>query len=280
MQWQPKVIYITIFTLFALWAGRMLWHLIREEYKSEATLKENIKSLSEYFVGFIIFAFIFFALPGSCIVSVVETVNWDGNNLSKTITRFDEVIRTEHYSILNGEYHGNYQEKDASGLLILDGQYDNGVKVGEWKEWYSSGQLRSQEFYKNGEEHGVSTSWHENGQKSEQVTLSDGEHLNDYLKWHPNGQMSQQGFSYKSGVCKKWYENGQIAEVKERDGRKLVSAKVYLPDGKECPYTNFMNGTGSVAYWLSWDNTLRNEELPDEVEFYENGRLVKSTSNY
>ena len=280
MQWQPKVIYITLFTLSALWAGRMLWHFIREEYNSEATLKENIKSLLENFVFFLIIASVFIVLPASCIVSVVDTVNWDGNNLSKTITRYDEVIRTEHYSILNGKYHGHYQEKDASGLLIVDGQYDNGVKVGEWKEWYPSGQLRSQEFYKNGEKHGVSTSWHENGQKSEQVTLSEGKYLNDYIEWYPSGQISQEGFSSQSGVCKKWYVNGQIAEVMEYDDRKLVSAEVYLPNGKECPYTNFVNGTGSVAYWLSWDKILRNDELPDKVEFYKKGKLVKSTSNY
>jgi antitoxin component YwqK of YwqJK toxin-antitoxin module len=276
MQWQPKVIYITLSILPALLLVRALW----QAYRSEATLKRKFKSLLEILFLFSLLGVILFSFPVSCIVVAVNYVNWDGNNLVKTVTRFDEVMRTEHYSILNGEYHGHYQEKDASGLLTIDGQYENGLKAGEWREWHPSGQLRSQEFYKNGEEHGASTSWHENGHKSERVTLSDGEYLNDYIAWHPNAQMSQQGFSSKSGVCKKWYDNGQIAEVKEYDGRRLVSAEVYLPDGKECPYTNFMNGTGSVADWLSWDNIFNGEELPEKIEFYENGTRVKSTNNY
>ena len=238
MQWQPKVIYITLSILPALLLVRALW----QAYRSEATLKRKFKSLLEILFLFSLLGVILFSFPVSCIVVAVNYVNWDGNNLVKTVTRFDEVMRTEHYSILNGEYHGHYQEKDASGLLTIDGQYENGLKAGEWREWHPSGQLRSQEFYKNGEEHGASTSWHENGHKSERVTLSGGEYLNDYIAWHPNAQMSQQGFSSKSGVCKKWYDNGQIAEVKEYDGRRLVSAEVYLPVGKECPYTNFMNG--------------------------------------
>lgn len=275
MQWQPKVIYITLSIVPAFLLVRALWHA----YMSETTLKRKVKSLLQTLFMFPLIGAILFSFPICCIVAVVEHVNWDGNNLVEEVTLSGGATQTRHYSILNGEYHGHYQEKDVGGLLVIEGQYENGIKVGEWKKWYPSGQLESQEFYKNGEEHGVSTRWHENGQKSEKVTLSEGEYLNDFISWHPNGQISQQGFSSESGVCKKWYKNGQIAEVKEYNGRRLVSAEVYLPDGKECPYTNFLNGNGSVANWLSWDNNFNEKELPNKVEFYENGIRVKSTNN-
>ena len=51
------------------------------------------------------------------------------------------------------------------------------------------------------------------------------------------------------GPYMSWYENGQrLLEIHWRNG-KLVSASVWKPDGKPCPITKIVDGSGIVARW-------------------------------
>ena len=119
------------------------------------------------------------------------------------------------------------------------GYYENGQmqdltfkKDGVWDglqtEWYENGQKMSELNFKDGLMHGLETTWRESGQKTWERTLKDGE---------------------QDGLETAWYQNGQKkSEVICKDG-KVMSAKVWKPNGEKCPVTSLKDGNGLLALW-------------------------------
>ncbi len=43
--------------------------------------------------------------------------------------------------------HGDYEERDAEGRLILKGQFDQGLKTGVWTQFNEKGQKTAERYF-------------------------------------------------------------------------------------------------------------------------------------
>ena len=118
--------------------------------------------------------------------------------------------------------NGYVKSKSYFGRTIY--QFVNGYAVRS-KTWSKDGQKKSERNYKKGLWHGLSTWWYENGQKKR-----------------------EQNYKYGmfDGPPNEWYENGQKKEELNYKDGKLSFAKVWLPDGKECPESKVIDGNGTL----------------------------------
>ena len=98
------------------------------------------------------------------------------------------------------------------------------IKVKYWP----NGQKKSESHYKDGKLDGLKIWWYENGQKSEEG------------HWK-NGKFD--------GLLTRWYENGQKKRESHYKNGELVSASVWKSDGKPCPETKIVNGSGIFVTW-------------------------------
>jgi antitoxin component YwqK of YwqJK toxin-antitoxin module len=155
-------------------------------------------------------------------------------------------------------YAPNKQQPYTGWVKILrpNGQVEElwEVEDGKWDgphfSWHKNGEKQKEFEFKDGKQHGDSTGWYENGQKGAEAEYKDGELHGDSTGWYENGQKMSEA-EYKDGErhgdTTAWYENGQKRlEFELKDG-KLVTGKVWLPDGSDCPDTNVQDGTGTVV---------------------------------
>ena len=94
--------------------------------------------------------------------------------------------------------------------------------------FYHSGQRVWEENYKEGKLDGLQTIWYEGGQKKSEGNNKDGFPHGLWTQWYPNGQKMSES------ICK--------------DG-KVMSAKVWKPNGEMCPVTSLRDGNGLLALW-------------------------------
>ena len=99
--------------------------------------------------------------------------------------------------------------------------------------FYPNGQRVWEENYKDGKLDGLQTIWYEGGQKKAEGNNKDGYPHGLWTQWYPDGQKKSES------ICK--------------DG-KVMSAKVWKPNGEKCPVTNVKDGNG-VWVWYKEDGT-------------------------
>jgi antitoxin component YwqK of YwqJK toxin-antitoxin module len=102
--------------------------------------------------------------------------------------------RREHYD--KGNLEGSYVEWDSSGVVILEGNYENDNKVGQWK-YQLNDHLEIGE-YQDGEKNGV-WKWYYN---NENEPAFEGEFIGGVPR----------------GKHKMWYQNGKLMEKGEYEG--------------------------------------------------------------
>ena len=185
----------------------------------------------------------------------------------------------------NGQKSGEFKYKDGkldglstwwheNGQKSSEGNYKYGERDGLSTSWYENGQKKLEHNYKEGKEDGLSTGWYENGQKKYENSWKDGKEDGLLTGWYENGQKSSEGnYKYgerdglqtnwyengqkksetnykdgkKAGLSTEWYENGQISDEENYKEGLLSYAKVWLPDGKECPESKVIDGNGTLV---------------------------------
>jgi antitoxin component YwqK of YwqJK toxin-antitoxin module len=111
---------------------------------------------------------------------------------------------------------------DGSDCPDTNVQDGNGI----WVYYDGVGEQEVEANYKDGKQHGDTRGWYENGQKAFESERKDGE---------------------QHGDARGWYENGQKAFEDEWEDGKLVTSKVWLLNGSDCPDTNVQDGTGTMV---------------------------------
>ena len=143
--------------------------------------------------------------------------------------------------------NGYVKSKSYFGRTIY--QFVNGYAVRS-KTWSKDGQKESERNYKKGLWDGLSTWWYENGQKKREQNYKYGMFDGLRNEWYENGQKKKEG-NFKDdgkldGLQTEWYKNGQKKEELNYKDGKLSFAKVWLPDGKECPESKVIDGNGTL----------------------------------
>ena len=159
----------------------------------------------------------------------------------------------------NGEKCPETNFKDGNGVVVVyyeNGQkrYDTNYKDGKWEglstSWWENGHKQSETNYKDGKREGLSTWWLKDGQKQTESNYKDGQLDGLETTWEKNGQKKEER-NYKDGILDglstKWYENGQKKLEENYKENKLIHAKVWLPDGKECPESKVIDGKGMLV---------------------------------
>ena len=100
--------------------------------------------------------------------------------------------------------------------------------AGKAVRFYPSGQRVWEENFKEGKLDGLQTIWYESGQKKSEGSNMDGYPHGLWTQWYPNGQKKSES------ICK----HG-----------KVMSAKVWKPNGEMCPVTSLKDGNGLLALW-------------------------------
>jgi hypothetical protein len=119
--------------------------------------------------------------------------------------------------------HGPYQVKTQSGLIRIDGQYENGNRSGDFTFYDAAGQKMIVVPYHKGFIHGTVTAWHRDaagGNAEPQLKLlSDiegGFAVGRYQTWYENGEQRSR-FELGNGEIKSgtvWNTDGSVIEIK------------------------------------------------------------------
>ena len=188
----------------------------------------------------------------------------------------------------NGQVAGLFQYQDGKVDGVLMAWHPSGQKAMEIKGdrkgfaiktlWHENGQKALEESSKNNQSHGIRTLWYESGQKKWEATYQNGKMNGKWTKWYENGQQSMAS-TFKNGkedgIKSIWYENGQKARDCYYENEKLITAKVWKPNGEKCPVTNVKNGNGIVLGYAAneKDRIISSSEV-NRRWTYKNGRLV------
>jgi len=182
-------------------------------------------------------------------------------------TYFKSGKKSAQYTLLNGKYHGRYdnwrkdgtpmsQNTYAHGKLVkaisfgLKGEkqseqqytYTKGKKTELFKIWSPKGQLVSQKSYLNSKEHGISYQWYKTGKRMSKIHHKHGETNGPIIRWFQDEKIWYKGhfnMGKRTGRWDSWYGNGKKEAV------------YFYNDGKPC-------GT-----WQSWDKAGKPQQSKD-----------------
>ena len=87
----------------------------------------------------------------------------------------DNKIGNNRGGFIGKPLHGIYTVCTNNGVLIKQGEFENGLKIGKWKTWYLSGELRSIEIYKNGLKNDIHYYYSEEGKTLKEIKFKNGE---------------------------------------------------------------------------------------------------------
>ena len=76
----------------------------------------------------------------------------------------------EQTTFVDGKQNGQFKRFDKDGVLVLEGNLDNGQKNGVWTTWYDEVQKQEERIYLNNQADGKWTYWYIDGEvKREEV---------------------------------------------------------------------------------------------------------------
>ena len=146
-------------------------------------------------------------------------------------------------------FTGVVVSKHENGLREMYVTYKDGKQHGLTTSWDENGR-KEESNWKGYRKEGLETKWYGNGQKQENRTFKDGKQNGVYTWWIGNGQKQREGNlkeRKQDGLYTYWYENGQKMEEGSYKDGKVISAKVWKPNGKKCPDTNLKDGNGDYV---------------------------------
>lgn len=105
--------------------------------------------------------------------------------------------------------HGLYTEMYKTGQLMMQGQFNKGLKKGEWREWYTNGELHRVSHYRNGKLDGKTELYTDRGEVLEVTN-------------YKNNELNGKRICYLDSVCiKEKYHRGKLKsatrELKEEN---------------------------------------------------------------
>ena len=101
--------------------------------------------------------------------------------------------------------------------------------------------------------------WHAKGVKKSEIHWVNDLMMGSFAVWHPNGRIKVRGQTKDGEVNGKWehfYSNGKLERNSQNRIGKLVSLKVWLPDGQPCPHSQVEKGNG-IWNMYEEDGTLK-----------------------
>ena len=195
-------------------------------------------------------------------------------------------------SYKNGEIRNlaEFKDGEARGSMILwheNGQKFSAGKVKKGKpdglltKWYANGQKREEGSFMEGKMHGPWTWWHENGNKKNEINYKGGKKMGLSQGWdRDGGKLSKENFQdgLLVGKASYWYPGNKIMNEMTYDNGKLMAARVWQPNGTECPFTKIEKGNGVLVYYQfdgKMDKIYYSDGVEVEAEEYkgENGLI-------
>jgi antitoxin component YwqK of YwqJK toxin-antitoxin module len=174
----------------------------------------------------------------------------DGKRDGLLIKWFENGQKQEESTYKDGKLDGLLTWWNVFGQEVREVNFKNGKKDGLATFWNKNGQKEEESTYKDGKREGLSTWWLKDGQKQTESNYKDGQLDGLETTWEKNGQKKEER-NYKDGILDglstKWYENGQKKLEENYKENKLIHAKVWLPDGKECPESKVIDGKGMLV---------------------------------
>ena len=166
---------------------------------------------------------------------------------------------TYETALREAEPMGKLTHKRMYGMIMLyvdenDEPYTGWVK----KEW-ESGQTKELGYLEDGQKQGTWMEWHAKGVKKSEIHWVNDLMMGSFAVWHPNGRIKVRGQTKDGEVNGKWehfYSNGKLERNSQNRIGKLVSLKVWLPDGQPCPHSQVEKGNG-IWNMYEEDGTLK-----------------------
>jgi antitoxin component YwqK of YwqJK toxin-antitoxin module len=187
----------------------------------------------------------------------------------------------------------NYQLYYPSGVLNIEGKFEDGKREGKWTYFDKYGNVSKTENYKLGEVNDTVVFYHETGSIREQLVYKDGVREGMYLEKSIYGNLTEEGY-FKNDYFDRerftYYENGTISsELFFIDGSLSGIQKYYAANGKIKMLKEFEDGE---LIRHNYFDTLGNEmdvygqyngiiELHDPTNSYVNyrGTFLNGESN-
>jgi hypothetical protein len=163
--------------------------------------------------------------------------------------------------------------KRMYGMIMLYVDKKENPYTGWVKKERKSGQIKELGYLEDGQKQGTWMKWHANEVKESEIHWANDLMWGSFEVWYPNGKVGVQGQTKRGEVDGKWtqfYSNGKLERISNNRVGKLVSLKVWLPDGQACPHSQVENGNG---HWNMYEEngTLKKRRIfRDGVEI-ENG---------
>ena len=156
------------------------------------------------------------------------------------------------------------------------------------KEYYDNGQPRSEGYYKEGVKDSIWKSWSEyDGSLS--LTYYDSSVIKNIKTYFLNGNI-RVDYNYseshiRNGLCREWYDNGQLKEEKYFNLGRCVNSLGWHIDGALRFETTYTEGIETTKAYFPSGQLSRtyskkyNKLNGQDKRWHENGRL-KQESNY
>ena len=134
------------------------------------------------------------------------------------------------------------------GMIMLfvdenDNPYTGWVK----KEW-GNGLIKELGYLEDGQKQGIWMKWHANEIKESEIQWVNDLMHGAFVVWYENGNLRVRGRTKDGEVDGEWtqfYLSGKLERRSQNRIGKLVSMKVWLPDGQLCPHSRVEKGNGT-----------------------------------
>ena len=170
-----------------------------------------------------------------------HTEYWDDGSPQREYT-----VKTKPWDQNHGgfERDGVYRQWSATGCLVEESLYRNGVYDGAFTTYYddapgAKGTKKSEGTYRAGEVDGPYRTWHPNGVPEREANYVKGVPRGLCRQWRADGTQSQEcgydKYGRLKGILTEWYAGGGVNKVVEyRRGKVVRVVELRDPAGRDC----------------------------------------------
>jgi antitoxin component YwqK of YwqJK toxin-antitoxin module len=221
---------------------------------------------------------------------------------------------TSEATFLDGQLHGQWTIKDASGQNIIEWSFENGVRNGIWTWWHNNGKKRLEATYRSGQLNGDVQEWDNEEKLVSKNTYIDGKLLVKVTGWYTIGQKHYEGYYLKSddmpettydwwksmvntgatpnptadlkhGSWVSWYRNGaKQTEAQYDHDARIGKFKWWYENGQPEAEGDYEAGK-RIGAWITWHpNGLKESQgdfkddklISKWIHWDEDGKLVEA----
>ncbi len=120
-------------------------------------------------------------------------INYENGQASGEYRSYDEhtkelIIKTV---MLNGKFHGSFQENYESGKIYRKGNFNKGDKIGNWQYYFENGILKMEGFYENNKRIGLWKRYNEKGILIAEIQFEDGKREGESIFYNEDGTIRE-----------------------------------------------------------------------------------------